>query len=210
MIRDNIAYSRSGISDVVVHGDEGLVEEDAQPLAMLEQSAQRLGLARTVRQAGQLRFGVHEQALDGGLQGSLRRVEGRRLALECASRVVMVQPLLVQPVDTRDPLDPAIAPGTEPGMADHAPEEVAPLVDPEMLHSTSLGICCGQDYVAESRSGCAGHEDPPFLRNIICVDYNAPRKAISPLFSFHGRTGPGSAASHSAIAFAFISRSISA
>ena len=73
-----------------------------------------------------------------------------------------------------------------------------------------LGICCGQDYVAESRSGCAGHEDPPFLRNIISVDYNAPRKAISPLFSFHGRTGPGSAASHSAIAFAFISRSISA
>ena len=71
-------------------------------------------------------------------------------------------------------------------------------------------ICCGQDYVAESRHGRAGDEDPPFLRNIISVDHNAPRKAISPLFSFHGRTGPGSAASHSAIAFAFISRSISA
>ena len=83
-------------------------------------------------------------------------------------------------------------------------EIVAAFVD-AMAH-----ICCGQDYVAESRSGCAGHEDPPFLRNIISVDYNAPRKAISPLFSFHGRTGPGSAASHSAIAFAFISRSISA
>ena len=50
----------------------------------------------------------------------------------------------------------------------------------------------------------------PFLRNIIICNQRASRKAISPLFSFHGRSGPASAASHSAIALAFISRSISA
>ena len=92
----------------------------------------------------------------------------------------------------------------------HGTSTPAPLVYPEMLHSTSLGICCGQDYVAESRHGRAGPEDPPHPRNITSFDYSAPRNAISPLFSFHGRTGPGSAASHSAIALAFISRSISA
>ena len=49
-----------------------------------------------------------------------------------------------------------------------------------------------------------------FLRNIICCIHSVPRKAISPLFAFHGRSGPGSAASQSAIALAFISISISA
>ena len=73
-----------------------------------------------------------------------------------------------------------------------------------------LGICCGPDYVAESRHRRTGHEDPCFVRNITCFNHSAPRKAISPLFSFHGRSGPGSAASQSAIALAFVSRSISA
>ena len=79
-----------------------------------------------------------------------------------------------------------------------------------MLHATSLPICCGQDYVAASRNQPARHDDPPFLRNIIFRDHSESRKAISPFFSFHGRSGPASAASHSAIALAFISRSISA
>ncbi len=74
-----------------------------------------------------------------------------------------------------------------------------------------LDVCCGQDYVAESRHRRTGQADPHILRNITSCNHSAPRKAISPLFSFHGRCGPGSAAaSQSAIALAFISRSISA
>ena len=47
-------------------------------------------------------------------------------------------------------------------------------------------------------------------RNIRFCIQRVLRKAISPLSSFHGWVGPGSAASHSAIALAFVSRSISA
>ena len=73
-----------------------------------------------------------------------------------------------------------------------------------------LGICCGPDYVAARRNRPTRHDDPPFLRNIISCDHSASRNAINPLFSFQGRSGPASAASHSAIALTFISRSISA
>ena len=45
--------------------------------------------------------------------------------------------------------------------------EFAADMRPEMLHATSLGICCGRDYVAASRNRPARHDDPPFLRNII-------------------------------------------
>ena len=48
------------------------------------------------------------------------------------------------------------------------------------------------------------------LRNIISCIHSAPRKAMIPLFCFHGRSGPDRAASQSAIALAFISISISA
>ena len=80
----------------------------------------------------------------------------------------------------------------------------------EMLHATSRCRCCGRDYVAERRRPCARQENRPILRNIISCVHIAFRKAIRPLFSFHGRSGSGSVASHSAIALAFISRSISA
>ena len=73
-----------------------------------------------------------------------------------------------------------------------------------------LGICCGPDYDAERRYRRFRHQNPPCLRNITSFNHSAPRKAMSPLFCFHGRSGPGSAASQSASAFAFISRSISA
>ena len=48
------------------------------------------------------------------------------------------------------------------------------------------------------------------LRNIFLSTYNDFKKAIKPLSSFNGRPGSGVAASHSAIALAFVSRSISA
>ena len=71
-------------------------------------------------------------------------------------------------------------------------------------------------YVAHAimlRSGSCAAPDMMnlhFLRNIICCIHSVPRKAISPLFAFHGRSGPGSAASQSAIALAFSSISIRA
>ena len=71
-------------------------------------------------------------------------------------------------------------------------------------------ICCVPDYVAESLERPVVPEKSPFGRNIISFSQSAPRKAISPLLIFHGRPVPGSAASHSAIAFVFISMSISA
>ena len=66
----------------------------------------------------------------------------------------------------------------------------------EMSRSHSLwhGLCCGHDYVAERRHRRPGHGFPPDLRNIIFCNHSAPRKAIRPLFSFHGQSGPGSTA----------------
>ena len=73
-----------------------------------------------------------------------------------------------------------------------------------------LNICCGSDYGADGPDRPLGHDKRPYLRNIISYHQSATRKAISPFLSFHGRSGPDCAASQSAIAFAFISRSISA
>ena len=167
-----------------------------------------LGPARPVRQAGQFRFGVCEQLVGRLFQLALRRVERWRLFL--AAGVVMPQPGLVQLVDRRDSFDPLLAPVRQPCLTGRTVDEVAALVRPEMLHATSLGVCCGQQYVAERLDHPATHENPRSLRNIFFCNHSASRKAISPLFSFHGRSGPASAASQSAIALAFISRSISA
>ena len=71
-------------------------------------------------------------------------------------------------------------------------------------------ICCGPDYVADSPYHPATHENTPYLSNIISFTQSAARKAISPVFALHGRSDPGSAASQSAMALAFISMSISA
>ena len=71
-------------------------------------------------------------------------------------------------------------------------------------------------YVAHTimlrRGGFVPRETMNFhmLRNIISCIHSAPRKAMIPLFCFHGRSGPDCAASQSAIALAFISISISA
>ena len=50
----------------------------------------------------------------------------------------------------------------------------------------------------------------PYRRNIIFCVHRDFRKAIRPLFSFHGRLGPGLVVSQRATALAFISRLISA
>jgi len=93
---------------IVVKRDERSVDEDAQPLAVVHERTQRLGLAGQVREDDQFTLGLHEQGVDRPLQRGLRRVERRRLAL--ATRIVMLQPISVQPVDLRDPLDPPLAP----------------------------------------------------------------------------------------------------
>ena len=71
-------------------------------------------------------------------------------------------------------------------------------------------LCCGPGYVAGNPHGIAGHEDAPYGRNIISFCQSAVRTLMSPLLVFHGRSGPGSAASQSAMALAFVSMSISA
>ena len=64
---------------VVVHRRLRAVDEDAQALAMVQQRAQRLALARVLRQGGQLPPGFREQAVERFLQRGLRRVERRAL-----------------------------------------------------------------------------------------------------------------------------------
>ena len=71
-------------------------------------------------------------------------------------------------------------------------------------------ICCGHGYVAGRAHRPATLGNPQFGRNIIFRSQSVSRKAISPLSFLHGRSGPSSAASHSAIALALVSRSISA
>ena len=73
------------LAAVVVHGHEWLVDEDAQPLAVVEKRAQRFGPARPVRQSGQFRFGGCEQLVDLLLQPGVRDVERRRLSFERVS-----------------------------------------------------------------------------------------------------------------------------
>ena len=76
------------------------------------------------------------------------------------------------------------------------------------IRSRHLHICCGQGYVAERSHRTAHAQNLQSDRNIIFCSQSESRKAISPLSSFQGRSGASPAASHSAIALAFISRSI--
>ena len=75
---------------------------------MIHQRAQRLALARLVGQAGELLFGLREQAVERPLQPALRRIERWRLALK--AEVVMLQTRLVQAVET--PRSARSIPGT--------------------------------------------------------------------------------------------------
>ena len=84
------------------------------------------------------------------------------------------------------------------------------------VNCTTLGVQYWGEY-AYLGSYVAAMTNPSFCNrrssnrcNIISRTYKELRKAISPLFSFHGRIGPGSTMSQIAIALAFISRSISA
>ena len=72
------------------------------------------------------------------------------------------------------------------------------------------GICYLGSYVAAMTNPSFCNRRSSNRCNIISRTYKELRKAISPLFSFHGRIGPGSTMSQIAIALAFISRSISA
>ena len=84
------------------------------------------------------------------------------------------------------------------------------LVDKFRHHLPLHRICCAPDYVAEVPIVRDARAFSGNLRNIIFRGQMEFRNAITPLSSFHGRPGPASAASHNAIALAFISRSISA
>ena len=73
-----------------------------------------------------------------------------------------------------------------------------------------MGGCYLGSYVAAMTNPSFCNRRSSNRCNIISRTYKELRKAISPLFSFHGRIGPGSTMSQIAIALAFISRSISA
>ena len=177
MIRDNIAYSRSGISDVVVHRHLRLVDEHAQPLAVIDQRAQRLGPARGVRQPCQLRLGVGEQAGERRFQRALRRVELPRLCL--ANRGVMRQTCIVEPVELRDALDPSLAPAPEPDMAGGTVEEGTSLVRPAPAqHHLAVELVrqalVGREAVAHQEQNAGGgaeqlHRDRGAARRVDVV-----------------------------------------
>ena len=84
----------------------------------------------------------------------------------------------------------------------------------QSLHDRGFSVCvvyvAARDMLRSGRIGLPRLGNPPSGRNIIFCGQSASRKAISPLSSFQGRSGPSSVASHSAIALAFVSRSISA
>ncbi len=81
---------------------------------------------------------------------------------------------------------------------------------PVPLDGVMMRLCCGQGYVAERSHRPATHGNPPSGRTIVFCGQGGSRKAISPLSSFQGRSGPSSAAPHSAIALAFVPGSIPA
>ena len=105
-------------------------------------------------------------------------------------------------------LEPRLAGGLGDVDEDAVLDGLGAGVGGEMLHATSLHICCGQGYVAERSHRTAHAQNLQSDRNIIFCSQSESRKAISPLSSFQGRSGASPAASHSAIALAFISRSI--
>ena len=109
--------SEHPFGEIVVHRHQRAVDEDAQPLAMVDERAQGLALARLVGQAGELPFGLREQAVERLLQRALCRVERR---VWRSSPAVMLQPRLVQAVDRRDPLDPSPAPFRQAEPAAHS------------------------------------------------------------------------------------------
>ena len=73
-----------------------------------------------------------------------------------------------------------------------------------------LGICCGPDYVAESRHRRTGHEDPRFVRNITCFNHSAPGRPSAPCSPSTGDRVRALRHRRAPSPLAFISRSISA
>ncbi len=90
------------------------------------------------------------------------------------------------------------------------PEGGGAVSPPVPLDGVMMRLCCGQGYVAERSHRPATHGNPPSGRTIVFCGQGGSRKAISPLSSFQGRSGPSSAAPHSAIALAFVPGSIPA
>ena len=134
---------------------------------MVQQGAERPALAGLVREAVEFPSRRREQLPERALQFAMRRRERRVPMIGIETGAVLFQPRPVQPVKPRDAPGPAPLPLRQRLVAGRALDEIPSRVDPNMLHSTYLGICCGPDYVAESRHRRTGHEDPRFVRNII-------------------------------------------
>ena len=137
-------------------GTKGLSTKTHRPSRWLRSERSAFAPARSVRHAGQLRFGVCEQLVDRLLQFGVRRIERRRLAFERESGVVMLQPRIVQPVDLRDPLDPSSAPPGEPHMPGRAVDKAAPLMGPAPLQDHLAVELAGQSLVGRE---AIAHQD---------------------------------------------------
>ena len=108
-----------------------MFDEHAQPLAVVDQRAQRPGFAGIVRQPGEFPPGAREHVVERRPERVLRRVE--RGALTLGPGVVAGQPRLVEAVDGGDPLEPCPAPAGEVGLPGGALDEVASLMAPTVL-----------------------------------------------------------------------------
>ena len=73
--------------EVVIEGRPGPVEEDAQPLAMAQQRAQRLALARRVMHACELPFGCRQaQGPAPSVFGAINNLRCRSASKPCAEQ----------------------------------------------------------------------------------------------------------------------------
>ena len=77
-------------------------------------------------------------------------------------------------------------------------DEIPPDMGPEMLHATSLGICCGHDYVAVIQFPLVLQGNSWSFCNIISYNHIDFRTEISSLVFPHGRPSVASAASQAA------------
>ena len=164
MIRDNRAYSRSGISPIVGKRDIGVLGEAQHGGLVLFHAFPQvvcIGLGHFAPLTLLSRGNRWKLALPLGEDGAVALLYG--LVFVLAQRLVVALGDFV--AGTEEQAFHALGPSVVVGVDDEG--ELAKEVRAEMLHSTSLGICCGHDYVAESRSGRAGHEDPRYPRNIV-------------------------------------------
>ena len=117
------------LGEIVVERHPGTAGERAEPSRLVDERAQRLALARVLRQTGQFPLRCREQAVERRRERALRRVEHNALALDAGD--VAAQPHLAPAVDRGDPRSQAShGPAGQPDQGGGAMDEVPPQVRP--------------------------------------------------------------------------------